>query len=1009
MKTPAQTVRGALAGLLVCSAGLIPVSPALGQGGSQSTPASTDAFGGVRFPIQAAEGTIELAARAGWLWREGSTHRIVLDTDVRVVLGADVFHAAAASLWLERLDEDEYQIFIVFSQVRADAGAIDIRAETLPVRGVVRVSEPVRIRLDARFDGPPARRDAATEFHTQAQTVFAARVLGVTPPGTPAIVREAVTPKPGDSSSSAPPPGPGTAAVRETDFQAPQPVFRPTGVFSFAVGDRIVIAGGEEGTDSTPPRASTVTATGGVVLQYQEPATGRSLEMKAERAVIFLKPGPLDRTLSRLSAEQVEGIYLEGGVMGGDERWTVRSPRVYLDVARGRALMLDAVFWTTDERTGMPVYVRAEAVRQESDRVFSAENARLANSAFFEPDFFIGIRDLEVRLEGASDPDTPNAQRVRVAARSVTLNALGVPVLWLPGFAGDPDDFPLRQIRLENSNRNGFGVRTEWNLAALLSKDWPGVDVGLLLDYYADRGVALGFDGDWKTENHRGSLFAYLLPDDRGEDLLTRGTRIDRDGETRGIFRVQDLWNFRENWTLVTEMSYISDEAFVTALFPQMAKTTEDFRNRLILERLGEQTQFSLETSITQGDFIAAEHLLQTPGYRVERLPEARLVWAMRDVFEETAPGLLAYGFEARAGSLSMSFSDATAASYGFTTASLADDAFGTLPGESIGDVLRAAGLNEDSVTRVDTRHELVGTLGLGPVRITPFLVGRATGYDTDFKDYSPQEDDHVRLWGAAGITFSTVLQKIDNNAESRVLDVHRIRHIVEPSLTLWTADTNITNDELPVYDDDVENLLAGSMIRAAVDQTWQTKRGGLGRWRDVDLLKLRTEYVWGSDRIGDSAIPRWYAARPELSNPGEYLGASAIWQPTEVLAIAGETIYDLEDNHFARSSGGFLIEHRPGFQTSFELRRIEEIDATYGAMSAIYRLTEKYAVNTGVTYNFDLKDFQTFTTLIQRRFQSGTLGISINYDNIRGETSFGILFRPAGDGGLNVDPTFGG
>jgi hypothetical protein len=1004
---PVKPVRRALAGLLMAAAGMAPVTPARAQETARTAPGGGDAFGGVRFPIQAAEGVIDLAARAGWLWREGSTHRILLDTDVRVVLGGDVFFASAASLWLERLDDDEYQVFGVFQGVRADAGAIDIRAETLPVRGVVRIAEPIRVRIDARFDGPPSGKNAPSEFHAGAQTVFAARVLGVTPPGTPAVVRDAVVPDP-NAGPTGPGPGDQAAVVRETDFRAPQPVFRPSGIFSFAVGDRIVIEGGQEAGDDAAARPSTVTATGGVVLQYQEPASGRSLEMKAERAVIFLKPGPLDRTLTRLTGEQVEGVYLEGGVMGGDERWTVRAPRVYLDVARGRALMLDAVFWTTDERTGMPVYVRAEAVRQESDRVFSADKARVANSAFFEPDIFIGIRDLEVRLEG--DRASAEAdQRVRVAGRSVTLNALGVPVFWLPGFAGDPEDFPLRQIRIENSNRNGLGVRTEWNLAALLGKDWPGAEIGLLLDYYADRGVALGLDGDWNTGKHRGGLFAYLLPDDRGEDLLARGTRIDRDGETRGIFQGQDLWNFREHWTLVTELSYISDEAFVQALFPQMAKTTEDFRNRLILERLGEQTHFALEASAAQGDFITAEHLLQTPGYRVERLPEARLVWAMRDVFEETAPGLLAYGFEARAGSLSMRFSDASAASYGFDTASLADDAFGTLPGESIGDVLRAAGLDEDSVTRLDTRHELVGTLGLGPVRITPFLVGRITAYDTDFEDFSPQEDDQARLWGAAGVTFSTVLQKIDNDAESRALDVHRVRHIVEPSLTLWTADTNITRDELPVFDDDVEDLLAGSMVRAAVDQTWQTKRGGLGRWRDVDLLKLRTEYVWSSDRIGDSAIPRWYTARPELSNPGEYLGASAVWQPTEVLAVAGETVYDLEDSHFARSSGGFLIEHRPGFQTSFELRRIEDIDATYGAMSAIYRLTDKYAVNTGVTYNFDLKDFQTFTTLIQRRFQSGTLGLTINYDNIRGETSLGILFRPAGDGGLNLDPTFGG
>lgn len=1014
MKPPAPAIRSLLAASLIAAAGL--GTPAFGQTRAAD---HADAFGGVRFPIQPAEGIIDLAGRAGWLWREGTTHRIVLETDVRVVLGGDEFHAQAASLWLEPLGDGEYQLFGVFRGVRADAGAIDIRAETLPVRGVVRVREPLRVRVDARFDGPPppgrGPASAVAAFHEEARVVFAARVLGHTPEGTPAIVRDGVTPPPSAPPSETARPGETAPVVRGESPPGPQPVFRPSGIFSFYVGDRIVIEGGGDGAEGQP---ATITATGGIVLQYQEPATGRSMEMKAERAVIFLKDGPLDRTLARLDAGQVEGIYLEGGVMGGDERWTVRSPRVYLDVERGRALMLDAVFWTTDDRTGMPVYVRAQAVRQESDRVFSAERARLANSPFFEPDFFIGIRDLEVRLEnegrsavaaGAPDGGDQDDQRVKVRARSVTLNALGVPVLWLPGFAGDPDDFPLRQVRVSDSNRNGTAIETEWNLGALLGRDWPGVDIGLLLDYYFDRGVAIGLDGDWRRNNHRGGIFAYLLPDDTGRDRLATGTRIDRDGETRGIIVAQDLWDFRENWTLVSELSYISDEAFVPAIFQTLGKETEDFRNRLILERGGEQTNFALEVSAAQGDFIAAEHLLQSPGYRVERQPEARFVWGMRDVFEETLPGVLAYGFEARAGSIRMKFSDVAAEEYGFTTNSLADDAFGTLPGESIGDVLRAAGLNEDAVTRLDTRHELVATLSFGPLRVTPFVVGRITAYDTDFEDFSPDEDDKTRLWGAGGVTFSTVLQKIDNSAESRFLDIHRVRHIIEPSLTVWGADTNIKREDLPVYDDDVENLASGGMLRAAIDQTWQTKRGGVGRWRDADVLKVRTEYVWSDNEAGQSPIPRWYSARPELSNPGEYLGASVIWRPTEVLAIAGETVYDLEEDHFARSSGGILIEHRPGFQTSFEMRRIEPLDATYGAVWARYRLTEKYSVNTGATYNFDLDDFQNFSALLQRRFQVGTLGISINYDNIRDETSIGIVFRPGGSGGLNIDPTFGG
>jgi hypothetical protein len=680
---------------------------------------------------------------------------------------------------------------------------------------------------------------------------------------------------------------------------------------------------------------------------------------------------------------------------------------VYLDVDRGRALMLDAVFWTSDERTGMPVYVRADAVRQESQRVFSADRARLANTAFFEPDVFIGVRRLKVELEGEAADATGAA---RLTAKSVTLNALVLPVLWLPGFEGDADSFPLRRLQVSDSNRTGGVFETRWNVQSLFGWDWPGVEMDLLLDFYTERGFAVGLDGNWNTAAHRGGLFAYLLPADEGTDLLNPGTRIGRDGETRGIFWGRDLWNIRENWTLVTEASYISDEAFVPAFFPELGSNTEDFRNRLRLERQTETTQFTAEFAGTEADFIASEHLLQTPGYRVDRLPEATFFSGQRELFEGWLPGLLTYGFEARAGSLRLRFSEVDAASYGLTTAGLADDAFGTAASDSIGDALRAEGLTEDSITRLDTRHEVVATMRAGPVRITPFVVGRVTAYDQSFDAFSPQESDDTRLWGAAGVTFSTTLQKVDNKAESRVFDLHRLRHVVEPSLTLWASDSNITNDELPVYDDDVENLLTGAAVRAAVDQTWQTKRGGPGRWRDVDVFKLRTEYVWTSERAGTSAIPRWYDARPELSRPGEYIGMSGVWLPTEVVALAGEVTYDLETNDVARSSGGILVEHRPGFVTSAEYRRIDAVDATYAVFAARYRMTEKYGINTSVAYNFDEADFQDFSALIQRRFQAGTLGLRLSYNNIRGETSFGFTFAPGGQGrGLDVDPAFGG
>lgn len=983
---------------------------------AQPDSAAQRTFDDVDFPIEAIAGEINLKARGGWIWSEGQTHRIVLDHDVDVTLAQHRFLAASANLWIRKLSSDpdsqttQYQVYAIFEDMRSADGTITMKAKQLPVRGVIEVSEPISMKLDARFDEPPRSKSDVGTFVVRTNTLYAQRVLGA---AMPEVAQESIRPwstaavqgesRQGDPAQQDPEDARQTQA---TPDRSRGPIFHPDGVFSVAIGGRIVIDGASSG------EGSVVTADGGVTIQYQDPANQQWIDFKAERVVIYTAGDEPIAGVSRLSTGQIEGIYLEGGVFAGDNQWSVRSPRMYLDVANNKALMLDTVFWTTDQKTAMPLYLRAQSVRQSAKNEFTAKKAKISNSAFFEPDLTIGITDIKVTLgEGAEQPAEGSRPAVRVEGRNVTLNAGPVPVLWLPGFKGDPSSFPLRQISVEDTNRSGTAIKTRWNALSLFRIEAPpGVEVDLNLDYYADRGFGLGVESEWLTSEHRGGLFSYLLFDDNGTDITAPGRRIQRDGETRGIFALNDIWEFTNAWTLITEMSYISDEAFVPALFDRRGRTTEDFRNRIQLERLSDDSYFALELSTTLNDFIVPEHLLQSPGYQVNKLPEARFVSLSKDLLPEYEPGLLTYSFEARAGVLRLAFSEVDARAYGFNTSTLADDAFGTTTTTSLGDKFRAMGLDESTVTRLDTRHELTAQFDLGPVRVVPFAAGRITAYDSSFDAFSPTQDDELRTWGGAGVTLSTTISKINDNAESRFFDIHRLRHIIEPSITIWGGDSNFETSDVPIFDDDVEGLLTGTSFRAAVDQTWQTKRGGIGRWRDVDVLKVRTEYVTTSDRAGKSEIPEYFSSRPELSNPGDYVGTSAIWQPTEVLAFAGEIVYDLDTDRTSRASIGAIIQHRPGFTSSIEYREIEALDATFASMAARYRITDKYAISTNLNYNFRLDDFQNFNAQILRRFQIGTLGATVRFDNIRGETSFGFVFRPAGSGGdLPIYNTWGG
>lgn len=974
-------------------------------------------FDSIEFAINPILGQIDMRAQAGWVWREGQSHRVHLMGDVEVQIAEHFFSARSASLWLRRIGEangrSQYQFYAVFEDMRSADGTRTMRAQQLPVRGVIELSGPITMALDARFDQPPKRQSEAWQRLQNAEQVFAKRVLGLGSdeaaqlPERPWSAPGQAKPNQQTLQQAQSEGREGIVEPRIYPKQPRGPVFDPDGVFSISIGGRVVIDGVRGGAQSV------ITADGGVRVQYQSPSTKRWVDFRAERVVIYTRGDEPVTGVSQLSTGQIEGIYLEGGVFAGDDQWSVRSPRMYLDVVNNKALMLDTVFWTTDQQSEMPLYVRAESVRQTASDEFLARNATISNTAFFEPDVTLGIKDIRVTLEPDETPEQRQDPRpnVLVEAKNVTLKAGPVPLLWLPGFKGDPSDFPLRQIQIGDSNRSGLGISTRWNALSLLKIDAPpGVEVDLNLDYYAERGIAFGIESSWVNEKHRGGLFTYLLPDDNGTDITASGQRIERDGETRGMFALSDIWRVTNQWTLISEFSYVSDEAFVPAFFEQRSQTTEALRNRLVLERLSDDSLLSLELGTTLNDFIVPEHQLQSPGYSVDKLPEARFVSLGKDLLPDYKPGLLTYSFEARAGLMRLAFSEVEAREYGFTTNSLADDAFGTTATQSLGDKFRAAGLDESPVTRVDTRHELNARFDLGPIRVNPFVVGRITAYDNDFAGFSPNQTDEVRYWGSGGITVSTTISKVDDGIESRLLDLHRIRHIIEPSLTVWGSDSNFERGDLPIYDDDVEGLIEGTSVRAVIDQTWQTKRGGVGRWRDVNLIKLRTEYVNTSGDPSNSPIPEYYSSRPELSNPGEYMSASMIIQPTEALAIAGEWVYDLDLDQTAKSSIGLILENRPGFTTSIEYRTVEPLDATFATIGASYRLSDKYAMSSNANYNFRLEDFQTFNTSLLRSFQVGTLGATIRYDNIRGETSIGFVFRPLGSNNdLPIDPSWGG
>ena len=988
-------------------------TPAVAQPAIDPLDIAGRTFSGLRLPLAPVPGVVEFAANHARVWIEQdggvTTQRLLLEGEVAVTLGSTRLEAQRAVVWIERLPDQgdglsspraagqprvasTHQVYVYFDSVgsiAADAGS-SLRARRLSVDGVVMTAQPVRLVVDLAEQGRPA--DA---FVRESEREFT-RYLRELATGLPIALEDVEPVEPAPES------GPGTPGRYppppiEDDLLRAAPVLADAGNEIFARDGVITFDPGQIAL-VTGESSRSLLLTEGVRVLYRDTTSTRQLQMSAERAVVFLSEGSV-ADLARFKPEDIQGLYLEGDVNVTDGQYTLRGPRIYYDVARDRALIVDAVFWTYDKKLGMPLYVRAEALRQESARQFVATEATVANTRFARPHMSIGAQSVTVTQYARSDGSTGNY----VDARGLTARAGSVPFLYWPAWVGDPERFPLRDFQATSSSRTGPAWKTTWDLHTLLGFErTEGLSSELLLDYYNQRGFAVGTNTSWANDQMRGGVFAYLLFDDNGKDVTAGSRRVDVTGETRGIMLAENRWRLNSLWSVTAEAAYISDPRFVQALFPDLADEAREFTTRARLDRTDENSQLALEAKSSLNDFVANNWLLESRGYSVDKLPEISYVRTLDDLSTGWAPGTLTLNSEYRLGQLAMNFSDPEVAELGFTYKAVSQAAFGIDPAESIADSLRAQGLREDGVYRADTRHELAAVLDAGPIRVNPFAVARFTAYDADFEGFSPDEDDNARLWGAVGVRLSTTLQRVDNTIDSPLLDLHRVRHIIEPGLTLWHAGSTVDRVDLPVYDDAVESLAEGSMIRAGLNQTWQTKRGGPGRWRDVDVLALRTDYVWASgDADRESPIGRWFEDRPELSSAGEFIDAEMLWQVSDPLGVTGRIVYDVENTHQpAYSTFGVLVDHGYGLKSSLGQRFVNALDSTVVFYNLQYQLTDKYRATFAANYDTTLGDFERFSTSLTRTYPNLTVGLAYSFNNITEESSIGFVLSPRGLGG---------
>jgi len=990
MHVPAGRGRGIARKLIAVIAAIaiasLATSPLCAQDDSPTAVAiSGDRLSGFVLPVEPVAGDIAFTAHQALVWQVDDTKRLLLSGDVEVRIADFTFQSDEAVIWLNRIPSADgliNQVAVYFDQVedpsrRAGLGASGNRLlVTGSARGEVALNATV---VDER-------RASGREIVQRGEARLARylRTLLVAPP--PLEQYPQVDAPPREEIPVLVPGGPPPEVPLElpTDIEIlPErdlPIFDPSGQIVFNAGKIEAQSGTEE---------NIIICTGGLMVEYTDDLGDQGfsrLTLSAERGVIFTKPGPIaDVPTLAADADFVRGIYLEGNVVATDGQYTVRGSRVYYDVQKQQALMLDGVLRTYTRDIATPVWARAEEFRQISRTQWQAEKAIVSTSEFWTPHLAIGARQVLVEQRPATDDDGERGAaapaETYLDARDMTVELRGVPIFYWPQMAGTVRDLPIKSVSVGSDQNSDFSLETRWNLYSLFGEETPeGIDATLALDAFVGRGGGGGLVFEYEFPEIEGVADLYGIADS-GIDKTATGRDVDSDQDFRGLALWEHQQQLSRKLTLQAQFSYISDETFISTWRESDFQERREYETSIYLRHLDDNTAWTLLAKGDLDDFMSNGWLIASRTYEVEKLPEFTYRRYGDSWFDDT----VTYSGELRISNLRMSFIEATAEEMGLRAKRM----FPGVPIDTpISELFEMAGFPERYIARADWRNEISIPGQVGIFDVTPFFVGRITGYDDEFANFTSDAEE-TRLFGAAGVRVSTELQHIDNQAESRLFDIHRLRHLVEPSMTLWYGYSNADQFDYPVFDEEVESLADATAIRLGLRNTWQTQRGGPGRWYSSDFLTVDTALVFTSSNADlEHPVPQFFEYRPEYSVLGDHWTATVVWLPSESLSIVNHTTYDLDDGRVALGSIGGQLRHSPAFATFAEFRYIEASDSELLDVGWNMQLTPKYSVGFSPQWDFRNDEFRAVRLLVTRKFPEFDITVSAKHDEIKGETS---------------------
>lgn len=935
-----------------------------------------------------------ISASAASTWSQGQENVIQLQGPVTIELDRATLSASeAAVVWLSRvpgavLELQHAQIALIGDAKVAQGSVVRSGPSMLvdvDVRGTIRITAEQRA----------ARNLSDSEAYQQAQKVRQRGGGGGGGAGEAEITVVASSLPATQPSVEAPLPPSGAAAAppAPTTTTTLVPSAEPVG-FSFGHIESFL----------TPEHRVAVALTQGVTL-FQHRANGGFIELHADRAVVFTTLSNLRLAVTSQSeqmrlSDAVVAAYLEGdvriiytppGINAADQR--LEAERVYYEFTTDRAILTDAVLHTIEPRRQIPVVLRAQVIRQLAQREYRAEDVELSTSSFATPSYSIKADRAYVRTYDTRNPRL--GDRTVFTANNATLNVFELPVFYLPSVAGSMTDrgSPLRSLGISHTRVFGTGVLSEWGLFETLGQlPPPGLDMSYRLDYFSDRGPAAGLDaayfGGFVTEtthdpwNFSGNFTSYMVYDHGDDDLGRRRLDVEPPDEFRGHVLWEHQHFFPEDWQVQLRAGYVSDPTFLEEWFEDDFDTGQPHELAAYVKRQRQTEAFTLLTTVQPNEFVTA-YEYQQEQFEIERIPEL----GYHRIGDSLLDDQLTFFSDNTLAGLRFDPSEATLAEQGFRASQS--------PGiPSVG----TTGVTDDTVYRGDFRQEIDWPFTAGQFRFVPYVVGRYSAYSD-----SPDGDAKDRLYAGTGVRVTTAFWKVDDSAYSKLFDIHRLRHVVEPQVHLYTSAQTTDRDELFIYDEPVDAITDITAAQVALRQRWQTKRGGPGLWRSVDFFTLNIEGNFFANQPSDNELEPtefrglFFDSLPEASIPRDSVNADALWRISDSTAVLADAQYNLDEGELATASIGLAARRDEYLSYFVGTRYIEVLNSNITTVAVTYQLTPKYTIGVSGSYDFGEGDRVRNSLTLTRKFDRFFMAVQVYRDETNDESGFTFNLYPEG------------